>query len=42
MGDNRNQSKDSRELGAIDMNDVVGRAEVIVFPFRRFALLSVH
>ncbi|MBN2910682.1 signal peptidase I [Polycladomyces sp. WAk] len=42
MGDNRNQSKDSRELGAIDMHDVVGRAEVIVFPFRRFALLSVH
>lgn len=42
MGDNRNNSKDSRELGAIDMRDVVGRADIVIYPFRRFGLLFIH
>lgn len=39
LGDNRNHSRDSRQIGVIDMNEVVGRADVIILPFREFKLL---
>ena len=32
MGDNRNNSRDSRYIGPIDVDRLVGRAEVIIFP----------
>ena len=36
MGDNRNRSQDSRRFGAIPVEDVIGRAFVIVWPFDRW------
>lgn len=32
LGDNRNNSKDSRVIGAIKMKDVVGRADMVILP----------
>jgi signal peptidase I len=40
LGDNRNNSKDSRVIGSIDMKDVVGRADAIVLPIQRMELLG--
>ena len=39
MGDNRNDSTDSRWFGPIEESTVVGRAFVIVWPLGRFGLL---
>lgn len=39
MGDNRNDSKDSRYFGPIEQSTIVGRAFVIVWPFNRVAWL---
>jgi signal peptidase I len=39
MGDNRNDSKDSRYFGPIPESSIVGRAFVIVWPFNRIAWL---
>ena len=39
LGDNRNNSKDSRIIGSIDMKNVVGRADAIVLPLQRMELL---
>jgi signal peptidase I len=39
MGDNRNDSKDSRYFGAIDESSIVGRAFVVVWPLSRLGLL---
>ncbi len=36
MGDNRQFSFDSRRFGAIDYDDLVGRAFVIIWPFENF------
>ncbi|WP_082096998.1 signal peptidase I [Paenibacillus wulumuqiensis] len=36
MGDNRSHSQDSRMIGYIPVNDVVGRAEMIYWPFSHF------
>lgn len=38
LGDNRAVSLDSRspEIGLIDVNDVIGKAQFVVFPFNRF------
>ena len=38
MGDNRNHSMDSRfeDVGLIDNEDIVGKANFIIFPFGRF------
>ncbi len=39
MGDNRNNSQDSRNLGLIAYEDVVGRASLRILPFSRFGTL---
>ena len=39
MGDNRNDSKDSRYFGPVDTDTIVGRAFVLVWPFDRFGFL---
>ncbi len=39
MGDNRNNSSDSRNLGLISYDDIVGRASLRVMPFSRFGTL---
>lgn len=38
MGDNRNHSADSRDpkIGLIDVNDIIGKAQYVLFPFDRF------
>ena len=41
MGDNRPQSQDSRAIGPIDEDDLVGRAFVVFWPVNRVASLSV-
>lgn len=40
LGDNRNYSRDSRQIGVVDMNEVVGRADVIILPFQQFKMLT--
>jgi signal peptidase I len=39
LGDNRNNSKDSRIIGAVDDSAIVGRADIVVMPFKEFRLL---
>lgn len=39
LGDNRNFSRDSREIGMVDVEKVVGRAEIVLYPLDRFQLL---
>lgn len=41
MGDNRNDSRDSRWIGQIPLENLVGRAEVIFFPFNRLRLFNI-
>ena len=40
MGDNRNDSKDSRRIGAIPLENLVGRAELIFYPFNRIRVFN--
>ena len=40
MGDNRNNSHDSRSLGLIRYEDVVGKASFRIMPFSRFGALD--
>jgi len=40
MGDNRNDSSDSRVVGPIPKNDLIGRARYIVYPFDNFGKLE--
>ncbi len=35
LGDNRNNSKDSRVIGTISMRDVVGRADMVILPINQ-------
>ena len=35
MGDNRSNSKDSRTIGTIDKDDIMGTTEIVLFPFNR-------
>ncbi len=39
LGDNRNYSRDSREIGMVHVDEVVGRAEIVLYPLDRFQLL---
>jgi signal peptidase I len=41
MGDNRNESDDSRARGPIEDNDIIGRAVRLVGPWGRFGVLSL-
>jgi len=36
LGDNRTDSVDSRILGVINKNDILGKATFIIYPFNRF------
>lgn len=40
MGDNRNNSRDSRFIGAIPNDRLIGRAEVIIFPPKNIHLFN--
>lgn len=40
MGDNRQNSMDSRAFGCIDMNSIKGRAMVLVYPFNKISALN--
>lgn len=40
LGDNRNHSKDSRELGAIERDRIIGRAWVVLFPINELNVVD--
>ncbi|WP_124726302.1 signal peptidase I [Staphylospora marina] len=40
MGDNRLNSKDSRTIGPISMEEVIGRADVVILPVKEMRLLT--
>jgi len=40
LGDNRNNSKDSRNIGPISMDEIVGRADVVILPIQKIHFLS--
>lgn len=40
MGDNRSNSEDSRMIGFIPMDQIVGRADLIFWPIKDFSLIS--
>ena len=40
MGDNRELSYDSRELGSISKDKIMGKTSLVIFPFKRFGFKS--
>ena len=40
MGDNRNHSSDSRVIGPVPKNRILGKAFVRIFPFSKFGLIK--
>ena len=40
MGDNRNNSSDSRYWGTVNINDIIGKAEFIYYPIKDMKILS--
>ena len=38
MGDNRNNSKDSRYFGPINKKDILGKTHIVIFPFSHFKI----
>lgn len=42
MGDNRDDSKDSRMIGTIPLKDIKGTTELILFPFDRFGKVKKY
>jgi len=40
LGDNRNFSKDSRSIGLIHIDDIVGRSVFRIYPFAKFGILE--
>jgi signal peptidase I len=40
MGDNRNNSLDSRVLGSFDKKDIVGNAKFVFFPVKSFGIVK--
>lgn len=39
LGDNRDHSSDSREIGTIPQANIIGRAWLVVFPIKNFGLV---
>lgn len=42
MGDNRNNSLDGRAIGFTPIEDIVGEADLIIWPFDKFGLLDKY
>lgn len=40
LGDNRTNSSDSRIIGSIPRDEIIGKAELIIFPFNRFGIVE--
>lgn len=40
MGDNRNHSSDSRVIGPVPRNHIIGKAFIRVYPFSKFGLIK--
>jgi len=40
LGDNRNNSRDSREIGSISLSRVVGKANIVIWPLSRISFLN--
>jgi signal peptidase I len=40
LGDNRKNSKDSRVIGTVSMDEVVGRADVVLLPIKNMRMLT--
>lgn len=36
LGDNRNESRDSRSFGPVAMEAIIGRADAVIYPFSQF------
>ena len=42
MGDNRDDSKDSRMIGTVPLKDIKGTTEIILFPFNRLGKVKKY
>ena len=42
LGDNRRNSIDSREIGAVPFEEVVGTTNFVFYPFREFKIINNH
>lgn len=40
MGDNRNVSKDSRLIGTVSKEDIIGKTNFVIYPFNKFGKVS--
>ena len=40
MGDNRNHSSDSRYIGPVPKNRIIGKAFIRIYPFSKFGLIK--
>lgn len=40
MGDNRPKSIDSREIGSIDIDDVIGKVSIRLYPFNKIGIVK--
>ncbi|WP_331482128.1 S26 family signal peptidase (plasmid) [Paraclostridium ghonii] len=40
MGDNRPKSGDSREIGAINIDDVIGKVDIRLYPFNKIGTVK--
>ena len=38
VGDNREDSLDSRYFGCVDKKDILGTANLVIFPFKNFGI----
>lgn len=42
LGDNRRNSNDSREIGTIAMDDVIGKTSIVYWPFKEMRIEKYH